>query len=162
MLISISGFLFFIFFTPFTFSVLPEAGKHWDHGDSQSGFLWWGRWAAVRGRVATLKLIMSRLFELLVEKWNLSCPASYMSATFGHCWRPAAAAAQKRSTDIEAGSWVQYVCLRDHALVSTACCFDATHCSRAPGSDSRVVATSLPSSPLLSLYPSIPPSCWLC
>lgn len=33
------------------------------HGDPQSRFLWWGRWAAVRGRVATLKLIMSRLLS---------------------------------------------------------------------------------------------------
>lgn len=30
------------------------------YGGPQSRFLWWGRWAAVRGRVAMVKLIMSR------------------------------------------------------------------------------------------------------
>lgn len=44
--------------------------------------------------------------------------------------------------------------------LSAACCFDATHCLRAPGTDSRVLVGSLHSCPHLLLCPflSIPPA----
>lgn len=59
------------------------------HGDAQSRFLWRGRWAAVKGRVANAIAHYVSAVEPLVLKWNFSCAASYMAATFGHCWQTA-------------------------------------------------------------------------
>lgn len=58
-------------------------------GDAQSGFLWRGRWAAVRGRVASAIAHYVSAVEPPVPKWNLSCAASSVAATFGHCWQMA-------------------------------------------------------------------------